>query len=223
MKMIGSWYVPDEENWPDVIHRIQNNNFSCYPAINKCVEYLQKFDLAIDIGTWIGDSTDQISRFFKNVVGFEANPEVFDCAKENLKTRSNVEMYNYALSDLDHNNRDLFVGVSSFSGWVNTLEDEKVIEKNKPKKVCSIESRTLDSFNFSQVDFLKIDADSHEGFILQGAINFFKHNNPLILIEYKPKVLVRQSKDMIDPMTFLDSIGYSVIDKPSNIDFICKR
>lgn len=223
MKRIGSWYVPDNENWPDTIQSINDNNFSCYPTISKCFEYIQNFNIAVDIGTWIGDSTDQLSRSFKKIYGFEANPEVFQCAKENLKTRNNIELFNVALSDINRDSCELFNGVSTFSGWINTLDKSEINIDHIPKNVYRVESRSLDSFNFSEIDFLKIDADSHEGFILQGSLDFFENNNPIILIEYKPSVLIRQSKVMVDPINFLISIGYSIVDQPSKIDFILKR
>lgn len=223
MKKVGSWFVPNNEEWTDVLDDVRKNTFSCYDTISKCCEFLDSFDQAIDVGTWIGDSTDIMSRLFKNVYGFEANKQVYDCAVENLKNRTNIELQNYALSD-KNGSVEFFTGLSTFSGWINTLkENDEMLEYIIKKETFQVESRTLDSYSFKNINFLKLDVDSHEGYVLAGAQQFFKENNPLILIEYKQKVLKRQSKNMIDPIIFLEDIGYEIIDQPSKIDFIMKR
>jgi thioredoxin 1 len=53
---------------------------------------------------------------------------------------------------------------------------------------CQAMSPVLDKLKAemgSQVRVLKIDVDSHEGFVLSGAYEFFNKNNPVILIENK--------------------------------------
>ena len=222
MKKIGTWYVPINEEFDDTLKSVYRNAFGSYPVITECIKHIDNFSKAIDIGTWIGDSTDLISRLFSRVYGFEANPSVYACAVKNLEQRQNIELYNIALSNVN-SNVEFYTGVSTFSGWVNTLENVEDISIQHINDKFKIESKTLDSYNFTEIDFLKIDADSHEGFILEGSKSFFKNNNPVILIEYKKKVLNRQTEKMTDPIKFLTSIGYEIVANPSKIDLILKR
>ena len=79
----------------------------------------------------------------------------------------------------------------------------------------------LDKFNFIDIDFIKIDVDSHEGFLLQGATTFFKNNSPVVLIENKQRVhLGRQPQNMPNVNDLLNSLGYTMIEKVAKADFI---
>jgi len=51
----------------------------------------------------------------------------------------------------------------------------------------NIECRTLDSFNLTNVDYIKIDVDGFEVPVLQGAQETIRKNNPVINIEMKER------------------------------------
>ena len=42
---------------------------------------------------------------------------------------------------------------------------------------------TIDEFNFSDIDYIKIDVDGYELNVLQGAVNTIKKYNPLLIVE----------------------------------------
>jgi hypothetical protein len=44
-----------------------------------------------------------------------------------------------------------------------------------------------------------------------------------VLIEYKPRVLKRQSNKMPDPLEFLLNIGYKIKEQVSAIDYVLTR
>lgn len=220
MKLIGNWYVPDYENNLKTLSETNLENWRCKIPLEKSFNYVKNFNLAIDVGTWIGDSTSILCKKFNNVIGFEANPDVFECCKKNLNHFQNLKIFNFALSNSD-DVKTLFLGKSTFSAWINTLSKDQLPNTHVLEK--KINSKTLDSFNFKNIDFIKIDIDSHEGYFLQGSENFFKNNSPVILIEYKPKVLARQNNSMPDPIKFLNKIGYKIEEQVSNIDYVFTR
>ena len=221
MKKIGNWWLPDDENFEKITKTVKKQEWSCLEPLAYAMQYVEKFNLAIDIGTWIGDSTVTMSGGFNNVVGFEANPEVYECCVRNIKDRKlqNVDVFNYALTNkpqlCNFMNRN-----SSFSGWVDTVGVDELAANEKKQEVVGI---PLDSFHFENVDFLKIDVDSHEGFVLSGAYNFFNNNSPVILIEHKPTVLNRQTEDMPVAFELLESFGYRMQQQVGKIDFIWTR
>jgi len=220
MKLVGNWYVPDYEENLRVLTAIENEDWGCKETLKKSFKYLEKFHTAIDVGTWIGDSTSIIAQQFQNTIGFEANTDVFECCQKNLKNFKNILLYNFALSN-SVEEKKLFLGNTTFSAWINSLEQSQIINKSVVEK--KIQCQTLDSFNFKNIDFLKIDIDSHEGYFLQGCQIFFKNNSPVILIEYKPKIRDRQNISMPDPIQLLTSIGYKIKEKVSHIDYVLTR
>jgi FkbM family methyltransferase len=197
---------------------ILNESFTCLPTLEKVFPYVKRFDNAIDIGTWIGDSTIPIAKKFKNVIGFEANPKMFSCCLENLKDRniSNCDIRNFAVSN-SISEKDFFNGKSNFSGWVSEKTTFDIATTNHIK----VKTVTLDSLNLKNIDFLKIDVDSHEGYLLEGAQNFLRENSPVILIENKVRIhKERQLNNMPNPVEILTSLGYVMIERVAKADFV---
>lgn len=216
MKKIGNWWI--DNNSKIVSNMILTEEFTCLPTLASVFPYVKKFDNAIDIGTWIGDSTVPISIKFKNVIGFEANPDIFLCCLENLKDRNiiNCSVRNIAVSNTI-SEKDFFNGKSTFSGWVSDRTSFDISTSNHIK----VKTITLDSLNLKDIDFVKIDVDSHEGYLLEGAQNFLRENSPVILIENKVRVhKERQLADMPDPFKILTSLGYTLVEKASKHDYI---
>lgn len=216
MKKIGNWWIDGKSKI--VSNMILTEDFTCLPTLDKVFSYIKKFDNAIDIGTWIGDSIVPISKQFKNVIGFEANPAIFLCCLENLKDRNiiNCSVRNIAVSN-SVSEKEFFNGKSTFSGWVSERTSFDISTTNHIK----VKTITLDSLNLKDIDFVKIDVDSHEGYLIEGAQNFLRENSPVILIENKPgSQKARQLADMPDPFKILTSLGYILVEKISKADYI---
>jgi hypothetical protein len=107
-----------------------------------------------------------------------------------------------------------------FSGWISTIAPED----SKFKRSYEINTELLDNYKFTDIDFIKIDVDSHEGFLLEGAVNFFKNNSPVIMIESKDKDQKKhQNPSMPHPITFLEKIGYKVQEIAGKADYILTK
>lgn len=216
MKKINNWWIPDTETSSEVITRIENEIWTCRNPLEKCFRYCKNFDKAIDIGAWIGDSTELISKKFNTVFAFEPNIDVYECCLKNLKDRciNNVVLHNLAISNMKGNVPFKFPR-STLSAWIDTTDNQNID--------AFVQSELLDNLNFEGIDFIKIDVDSHEGFLLEGAKKFFQYNNPLIMIEHKPKTLKRQKDKMPNALQTLRDLGYRLIEKASKIDYIFER
>lgn len=77
------------------------------------------------------------------------------------------------------------------------------------------EMRTVDSFNFTNVSFMKIDVERSEEQVLDGLINTIKKNQPVIVIELQGGFLwetapanIRQK--MQNSINKLEALGYTV-------------
>tara|TARA_B110000977_G_C10644850_1_gene325542 strand:- start:23 stop:526 length:504 start_codon:yes stop_codon:yes gene_type:complete len=157
---------------------------------------------------------------FDRVIGFEPHPLVHVCCEKNLKDRNitNVEMYNYALSN-ENKLMNLYNGKSTFSGWVS--EKEEVPELVTVHNEQQVQTIVLDSYHFEDIDFIKLDCDSHEGYILAGAEKFFKTNSPVVLIENKLRILKdRQPADMPNAIELLESYGYVLRERVEKNDYV---
>lgn len=220
MKKFGNWFIPDNDS-PEKLKMILDEKFQCEPGLLASFKHVKFFNNAIDVGSWVGDSTIIIANRFKNVKVFEPSPNVLECCKENLKTRNitNCEFFDIGLSNVT-GNQLLINKAKSFSGWISTVEPTNAIRS----KALTVKTARLDDFNFKDIDFIKIDVDSHEGFLIEGSLTFFKTNNPVIMIESKLKDQQRyQNKDMPDPLQILGNLGYKIKEKHGKADYILTR
>ena len=202
---------------------MRDDKFPCERPIDIAVELCEQRRNAIDVGTWIGDSTRHMSGLFDRVYGFEPQPLTHTCCLKNLAERdiTNCEVYNIALSNVNEL-KTLYNGKSTFQGWVSD-------KKELPKDVyvhsqTKVQCLYLDSYHFTDIDFIKIDCDSHEGYLLEGAKQFFKDNSPVVLLEAKVRIHKdRQPEDMPDPFALLREYGYVLHSRVDKADFLYVR
>jgi hypothetical protein len=204
MKKLGDWIVPQYDN-PDKLKMVIEGKFQCDQGLLTAFKYVKKFDNAIDVGAWIGDSSVIMTRQFKHVNLFEPVAEVAECCQQNLIDRKikNYELFRVGLSN--KSGKQVLVNKGkSFSGWISTA--------------------AAGNYKFKDIDFIKIDVDSHEGFLLEGAVDFFKNNNPVIMIESKERDQQKyQNPLMPHPIMFLEKIGYKVQEKAGKADYILTK
>ena len=167
MKQVGNWWIPAQETAPKVINLVKTQQWTCSEPLTAALPYVKRRGLALDVGTWIGDSTLQLAQTFQQVIGFEANPEVYLCCQRNLADRNitNVVLHNLALTNTDQD-QNFINRFSTFSGWVDT-KNATQLDANETS--LRVQGARLDSFALINVDLLKLDVDSHESFVLLGA------------------------------------------------------
>ena len=220
MKKIGSWWIPDYDN-PDKLKILESAVLPCEVGLNDSFKFVKNFTNAIDVGAWIGDSSLIIAKKFKKVFIFEPVNEVADCCNQNLIDNKieNFEIYRIGLSNKSGTQILLNKG-KSFSGWINTVDSLQ----GSGKRQIEIQTELLDQYDFMNIDFIKIDVDSHEGFLLQGSMKFFQNNNPVIMIESKKRDQLKyQDPTMPDPIVFLEKIGYKIRKISGKADYILTR
>ena len=82
----------------------------------------------------------------------------------------------------------------------------------EPKEVIS---KAIDSYEFSDVDFIKIDVEMYTAPVLEGMIETLKNNSPILQIE---------ADDVIDSKitNILSRLGFKKFEK-TNIDWFYKK
>ena len=148
----------------------------------------------MDIGSNIGQWTRPLAKLFRKVVCFESNKNFIECFKKNI-SESNVSLYNVGLSDKEHT-------AEQPGSWTVLRET---------KQPGDIVCKTLDSYNFTDVDFIKIDVDGFELRVVQGAVKTLTENNPVVNIELKTtwKDGIGDRRPMYSGTTeILRSLGY---------------
>ncbi len=169
-----------------------------YVGWEKEVQWLKKIGpcrgLAIDVGANQGLYTIALSRLYNKVVAFEPNSGV---ASPLISARlKNVEILHSGLS-CDPGSATLFIPIVNsipLPGWGsldsgNCPEAADCVSKQ-------INLRTLDSFVFENLGFIKIDVEGHEIEVLQGGTECIKRDRPHLLVEVRESNL-RQVREML--------------------------
>jgi len=160
-------------------------------------KFCKKTRHAIDIGANYGLMSYNLSKHFDHVSSFEIVPEINECFKMNVSkfNLDNVSVYDCGLGNKTEQVALNFNPTSTFSTHVNTEVLGNALVK------------TLDSFNFKDVDFIKIDAEGYETFIVQGGLATIKKYTPIILYERKRHAL-RYNQSLNSVLEILSKYGY---------------
>ena len=153
------------------------------------LKYVKSWRNALDIGANVGEWARPLAKRFNKVICFEPNPNFRNCFKKNIKD-PNVILHPYGLSTHSH----------TAEQGINETHLNFVVGDTEPRD-GDIQCRALDSFNFTDVDYIKIDVDGFEVPLLQGAEKTLTENNPVINIEMKESKrpdIVSRSKQILE-------------------------
>lgn len=168
------------------------------------MEYVKNFNFAIDIGGHCGLWSMQMIPKFKRVVAFEPIPHHRECF---VKNAPEAELIPYALGEKEA--EVLLKTKASSSGDTKVSEDGDV----------KAEVKTLDSYDFQDVGFIKIDTEGYELFILKGAEQTIKRCKPVLIVEQKPSKASKYGVGDTDAVPWLEARGYKLKDTISG-DYI---
>jgi FkbM family methyltransferase len=141
--------------------------------------YIKNFRHAVDIGAHVGLWSRVLARCFARLTAFEPIEQHRVCFQENVRPGlgCEIELHPFALAGEEEILRFAIAPESSGSTHVKLADDGA-----GPQVVA----RPLDSFSLFQIDFLKIDCEGYEYFILQGAEQTVRRERPCIVVEQKP-------------------------------------
>tara|TARA_B100001057_G_C22709451_1_gene895094 strand:- start:86 stop:826 length:741 start_codon:yes stop_codon:yes gene_type:complete len=169
----------------------------------------------IDIGAHTGIYT-LYSKFLNNsnYYSFEPQIKAHDNLKDNilLNNISNVNLFNYGLSDKKCN------GILKVPGGDKGLATLALnpLRMEKNPNTYDIFLDTIDNCFFDKninVDFIKIDTEGHEYFILKGGNKTINKYKPLIQLEFNYLNLKQFNLTQKNVEDYLKSIDYILINK----------
>lgn len=164
-----------------------------------CVEQCEKRRLAMDIGAHVGAWTKELAKHFKFVRSFEAKEINFDCLEKNIQGIENVFASQYAIGD-DNKTVSVHEAIdpgNSGAGWIQEGDEVEMIALDKVDR-------------YRDVDFIKIDVEGFEPFVIEGARETIEKNRPVILIEQTPGIDMRFGLPYTRAGEMLEEMGYTL-------------
>lgn len=148
---------------------------------------------AIDCGAHVGIQAHRLAEDFDHLSAFE--PCWGHQLQANMQGYTNWQFYPCGLSNREGR---LHLEVNrENSGRTQVVEVATA-------HTIDVYSRTLDSYGFKDVDFIKIDVEGHELALLEGSAQTLAENKPTLLLE-----LERHSPQKTQVETLLKSWGYT--------------
>lgn len=141
----------------------------------------------IDVGGNRGAYAYQLFRLGAKVEVFEPNPACFTVLQAWAYRRASVEIHPVGLSD--HEGAiELRIPVDE-SGVEHDASASMEPHVFAQARTQVVPLRTLDSFDFQNVRFLKIDVEGHESKVLMGASALLAASRPAVLVEIEQRHL----------------------------------
>jgi FkbM family methyltransferase len=181
----------------------RNRNFG--PEYWLLPKLCRKDSIALDVGGNRGWFAYYMARLSSKVHVFEPNPICLS-ALERYKT-PNMVIHEFALSDragvakmrFDPNNTGIGT-IETANSLTNNPGIREIVE-------LDVVVKTLDSLDFSDVGFIKIDVEGHEPAVLRGAKKLLTASRPALLIELE----LRHNPAVFEEVWhLLDPLGYQM-------------
>lgn len=202
MKQVGKFWLPDEDTYFKPF--LEESEGFELGHLEMVLNYVTKFNVAVDGGAHVGSWSRHMAKRFKNVFAFEPNPETYDCLAQNTETLVNVVPMQAGLGQQEgvmEITKDVRREGNTGSYFLNP--------RHTREKQISLEVNVipLDRLQLSGLDLLKLDVEGYEWYALQGAEKTILKYRPTIMIERKnfPGRYYATEKDAHE---YLLSIGY---------------
>jgi FkbM family methyltransferase len=223
MKQVGPWAFPDNEqhliDWMAAPkgYLVVNGRPSYQGKKQlRCMDFvpLKRRRVAIDVGGHIGLWSFNLAHWFEKVEAFEPVEVHRDCFEKNVFEApdyrgSSVTMHPFALGEREDMVTIHTSSTSSGDSWV--------------KGKGTIPMKTIDSFGFENVDFIKIDCEGYEEFVLRGGRETIGKHGPVICVEQKRDMAsTRFGLKPLGAVKLLIGMGYKVVAEVSG-DYILTR
>jgi len=173
------WKFPDfETHLPRMLKKSVDKGLPAEYQVavrRRSIELCKNRELALDIGANVGLWSRDFVGSFARVIAFEPVAVFRECLKHNVKG-TNFEVQPIALGDQDT------------QGTMIITEDNSGHSHLDPATMGTGDVRVvrLDTLNFHDVSYIKIDCEGYEYRILQGAEQTILRCRPVIVIEQKP-------------------------------------
>jgi FkbM family methyltransferase len=201
----GWWFPETESHFPRMLKKsVDKGGPSEYQHIvrNRSVAFCQQRRLAIDVGANVGLWTRSLVREFQQVIAFEPVAMFRECLSRNV-TAPNLLVQTVALGDINTTAR---MNITEGNTGHTHIDPTSIGQGDTI--VC-----TLDSFEYQNLDYIKLDCEGFEYKVLLGAVYTIKQNRPIVVLEQKPHDAYSDQYSQFAAIELLQSWGMVRLDQ----------
>lgn len=173
-----------------------------------------KINGVIHIGAHFGEEhTTYKNLQINNIVYFEPVLKTFMKLQENVK---DAQLYNYALGS-DNKSIEMYIEEQDLFGCSSILKPSSNYDNVSFTPNEMVEMRTLDSFNFTNFNFLNIDVQGYELEVLKGSKNTLKNIDYIIceINKHTPRKKMDYigASDVNEVTSLLTDYGFTLVEE----------
>ena len=210
MKLVCGLYLPDTDDH-FAGHLPHGPQFALGPTyqfdkLQAAFPLIQNFRTAVDVGAHCGIWARVLGRMFGEVIAFEPTPENADCLEANAPS---AIVHRVALGK---ENATAFIDHSTGnSGNAHVAQSGTAVDVKR-----------LDEYELKHVDFVKMDCEGYEQFVVEGGTETFKRNKPVVIVEQHALWSKRYGLEPTGAVKALEALGYR-IKQQIGCDYIMAR
>ena len=186
------------------------------PEIEILKELIIKDTDTIDVGVYRGVHSYEMSKYSNKVHAFEPNPIIYkDLENYLLKIKSNIKLYNYALSNVEGIKnlkiplRNSKINKDNYEEYYKmglaSIHESNIFSAYETFQVKSIK---LDNINIdNKISLIKIDVEGHELEVINGGIKLINKYKPNLIIEIEER---HSKRKVMETINTISEIGYKV-------------
>lgn len=187
------WWLPDDEQhlqqWMTKVNqRVHGRLTYQHAKWAAAAPYVKQWRVAVDVGAHVGLWTHTLAERFKEVVAFEPVLAHRECWDKNLAGLTNVRLYACALGETAGEVciKKRPAGSSGDRG-VDPIAELSTLRAsvNGNGELCDM--KRLDDFALPVIDFLKMDCEGYEVYIVRGGLETIARCKPCVIVEQKPE------------------------------------
>lgn len=198
MKNVQNVWLPDEEHEiTKFLEAVQVDGVGVYQygKLLAALRLVKNWRAAVDVGAHCGLWTMQLCKRFERVYAFEPVERHRECLALNAP---GAVVYPYALGN--------GVGKVRLSKGIKSTGDTHISRDGE----YVAEIKKLDSFDLQDVDFMKIDCEGYEMFVLLGGEELIDRCRPVVIVEQKPNKGKLYGFGDTEAVDWLEAKGYKL-------------
>lgn len=141
--------------------------------LEEALKLVRNWQMAIDVGAYVGKWSQRMAEKFERVAAFEPEPKLVKHWQDRLSSCLNAKIFEVALADRP--------GQAEIVMSRGTTIVSKGSIRYSP--AGSVQVRTLDSFKFRDVGLLKVDVEGADALVLLGASKTIRRSRPVVVVE----------------------------------------
>jgi len=181
------WLPDGEKHFPEWMTRngeiVNGKGTYQIKKLREAMKHVKQFRTAIDVGAHVGLWSMHLVTRFNLLHAFEPVQQFRDCWCRNVD--ATIDHLRSAAYEL----HDCALGASD-GGLVGMRVDAADTGGTHVTSGGDVPMFTLDSFEFPDVDFIKIDCEGYELEVLKGAADTLARCKPGVIVEQKPHKLL---------------------------------